>query len=165
MRYAPLLIHSFALCAPRKILEATRFNQRYRRYEEIQSVPDKLRWYRYSRGLLQSEVAEKIGVSTNVYKNMEDGIAQQISKELADRLAQFYGVPVTDILDEYNQFLYAGQAENIRAYRLSLGLGRKPFARKMNIPIRRLQEWESGRKVISRKSWEKYFWSWAQKMY
>ena len=157
VRYAPLFIHSFALCAPRKILEATQFQQRYHRYEEIQYVPDRLRWCRYSRGLLQAEVAQQLGISINVYKNIEDGITQQIPKELADKLAQLYGVPVTDFLDEYNQFLCAGQAEIIRAYRLSLGLGRKPFARKMGIPIRSLQEWENGRKVIIRQSWERYF--------
>ena len=43
VRYASLFIHSFVLCAPRKILEATQFNQRYRRYEEIDNVPDRLR--------------------------------------------------------------------------------------------------------------------------
>ena len=42
VRYAPLFIHSFVLCAPRKILEATQFNQRYRRYEEIDNVSDRL---------------------------------------------------------------------------------------------------------------------------
>ena len=61
MRYAPLLIHSFALCAPRKILEAPMFNQRYRRYEDIQNVPDRLRWLRHSRGLLQVEAAKIAG--------------------------------------------------------------------------------------------------------
>ena len=50
----PLYIHSFVLCAPPKIQEAIQFNQRYRRYEEIQNVPDRLRWIRHSRGLLQA---------------------------------------------------------------------------------------------------------------
>ena len=164
MRYAPLLLHSFALCAPRKILEATQFQRRYHRYEEIQSVPDKLRWCRYNRGLLQAEVARQIGVSTNVYKNMEDGVTQYIPKETANKLADLYCVPAADFIDPYSRFV-EGQADLIRKYREEAGLGRKSFARKMNIPIRSLQEWESGRKVISRKSWEKYFWSWAQKMY
>ena len=50
VRYAPLYIHSFVLCAPRKILEATKFNQRYRRYEEIENVADRLCWCRHSKG-------------------------------------------------------------------------------------------------------------------
>ena len=156
-RYAPLFVHSFALCAPRKILEATQFNQSYQRYEDIQNVPDRLRWCRHSRGLLQAEVAQRIGVSSNVYKNIEDGATQQIPKEVADKLAQLYEVPVTDVLDAYNCFLYVGQVQSIRAFREKMGLGKKAFARTMGIPIRSLQGWESGRKVISRQSWERYF--------
>ena len=157
MRYAPLFIHSFVLCAPRKILEATQFNQRYRRYEEIDNVPDRLRWCRHSKGLMQVEVANKVGMTHSVYKAIEEGFTQHIEPEKVDRLAQFYGVPVTDFLDEFNHFLYDGQTVRIRAYRESSGLGKKPFARKMGIPIRCLQEWESGRKVISIKCWERHF--------
>ena len=76
---------------------------------------------------------------------------------MAERLARVYDVPVTDLLDEFNNFLYDGQANRIRTYRESLKLGKKPFARKMGIPIRSLQEWESERKVISLKCWERYF--------
>jgi len=157
VRYAPLYIHSFVLCAPRKILEATQFNQRYRRYEEIDNVPDRLRWCRHSKGLMQVEVADKVGMTHSVYKAIEEGFTQHIEPEKVDRLAQFYDVPVTDFLDEFNHFLYDGQANRIRAYRESFGMGKKPFARKMGIPVRCLQEWESGRKVISIKCWERHF--------
>ena len=92
-----------------------------------------------------------------MYKSIEEGFTQYISQELTQKLAQFYDVPVTDLQDEFNRFLCDGQANRICAYRKSLGLGKKPFARAMGIPIRSLQEWESGRKTISYKSWEKYF--------
>ena len=156
-RYALLFIHSFALCAPRKILEATQFNQSYQRYEDIQNVPDRLRWCRHSRGLLQAEVAQRIGVSSNVYKNIEDGMTQQIPKEVVDKLAQLYEVPVTDFLDAYNRFLYDGQVQCIHAYREKMEVGKKTFAKAMGIPIRSLQGWESGRKTISRQNWERCF--------
>lgn len=157
VRYAPLFIHSFVLCAPRRLLQAQQFNKQYRRYDEIQNVQDRLRWCRHSRGLMQTEVAQQIGMSDSVYKNIEEGLTQHIPREMVERLAQFYHVPVTDFLDEFNQFLYDGQAKRIRAYREKFGMGRKPFARSTGIPIRSLQEWESGKKVISRKCWEQYF--------
>ena len=150
-------IHSFVLCAPRKILEATQFNQRYRRYEEIDNVPDRLRWLRHSMGLIQTEAARRIGLRESVYLNFERGSAQHIPKETVDRLAQFYGVPATDFLDEFSRFLYDGQADRIRKYREALGLGRKAFAREKGIPISSLREWEDGKKVISRQSWERHF--------
>ena len=98
-----------------------------------------------------------MGITHNVYKAIEEGFKQHIEPEKVERLAQFYCVPITDFLDEFNRFLYNGQANRIRAYREFLGLGKKPFAKKMGIPIRSLQAWETGRKQISRKCWEKYF--------
>ena len=157
VRYAPMYIHSFRPIAPRKILEAQLFNQQYQNYEDIPNVPDRLRWCRHSKGLMQVEVADKVGMTHSVYKAIEEGFTQHIEPDKVDRLAQFYGVPVTDFLDEFNHFLYDGQAVRIRAYRESFGMGKKPFARKMGIPVRCLQEWESGRKVISIKCWERHF--------
>ena len=157
VRYAPLFIHSFVPWAPCKILEAAQFHQRYRGYEEIDNVPDRLRWCRHSKGLTQACVARETGIPQNIYRAMEVGIVQHVQPEMAERLALFYGLPVRECLDEFNRFLYDGQAVRIQAYRESLGMSRKPFARKMGIPIRSLQAWENGEKVISVKSWERYF--------
>ena len=154
VRYAPLFLHSFLLCTSRKSLGV---NRQYRRYDEIQNVPDRLRWCRHSKGLLQAEVADRVGMTLSVYKVIEEGVTQRIPEETAERLAQFYDVPVTDFLDEFNRFLYDGQANRIHAYRESTGLGKKAFARQKGIPIRSLQAWESERKVISLKCWERYF--------
>ena len=153
MRYAPLLIHHFALCAPRKILDATQFQQRYHRYEEIENVPDRLRWHRYIKGWMQKDVAQKIGISKRAYSNLENGNVRYISKETADRLSELYNVPATNFLDEYSRFLYDGQAVRIRAYRASIGMNK----RELGVPIRCLQTWENEQKIISRKSWEYYF--------
>jgi len=96
-------------------------------------------------------------MTPSVYRAIEEGFTHHIDAEKAERLARFYNLPITDFLDAFNRFLYDGQANRIRAYQEASGLGKKPFARKMGIPIRCLQEWESGRKVISMKSWERYF--------
>ena len=154
---APLLVRSFRLIAPHRLKDAQMFKQKYGSYEHLTTVPDRLRWLRYSKGLRQSEVAQMIGVTKAVYGDIESGITQQIPAEMADKLAKLYHVPVTEFLDEYNRFLYDGQAARIRSYRESLGLKRKTFARITGIPIRSLQEWESGKKTVSRKSWERYF--------
>ncbi len=48
---------------------------------------------------MQVEVADKVGMTHSVYKAIEEDFTQQIEPEKVDRLAQFYGVPVTDFLD------------------------------------------------------------------
>ena len=72
-------------------------------------------------------------------------------------LSQFYGVPVSDFLDEYNQFLFDGQAKRIKDYRKKLGMERKPFCRHTGIPLSSLRGWEDGKKEVSFKCWEQYF--------
>ena len=156
-RHALLYIHSFRLMAPRKLLEAQLFNKQYGCYEDIDNIPDRLRFCRHRLGLMQKEVARMAGISRNTYINLETGNLNAFNKTTADKLARIFDIPVYDLLDGYNRFLCDGQARCIREYRASYGLGQKPFARKMGIPIRCLQDWESGRKVVSLKSWEKYF--------
>ena len=76
---------------------------------------------------------------------------------MTEKLAQLYSLPVTDFMDAYNRFLYRGQADCIRRYRSATGLEQRAFARENEIPYRSLQAWESGKKTVSRQSWERYF--------
>ena len=132
-------------------------NRRYHRYEDIQNIPDRLRWLRHSRGLLQTEVAAKIGMSRHTYMNIEEGVTRQIPRESRDKLGQFYRVPPEDFNDEFSRFLEDGQANRIRAWRSQTGLSRRAFADRYGIPFRSLEVWEIGKKAVSYKSWEKYF--------
>lgn len=157
VRFAPLYITSFRLCAPHKLLEATMMNKTYRSYSEITTIPDRLRWLRHSKGLMQWEAAQIAGVSRTVYNAIECGETIQLPEGMAENLANYYGVPITDLLDEYNQFLHDGQAKRIKDYRKKLGLGRKPFCRQTGVPLSSLRAWENDEKEISQKCWERYF--------
>ena len=134
-----MYIHSFRPIAPRKILEAQLFNQQYQNYEDIPNVPDRLRWCRRH------------------YIDFEVGYVDYYPKEIVDKLAELYGVPVDDLLDDYNRFLYKGQGKMIREYRESLGLKKKPFARLMGISPNLLRAWEDHQKRMNINSWNKYF--------
>ena len=108
-------------------------------------------------GLLQREVAERMGVTTPFYIDMETGACEHTPAAVVDRLAELYGVPVTDLLDGYNRFLYEGQARQILALRHRAGLSRAAFARKTGISESSLRAWEMETKTISKKCWERYF--------
>ncbi len=78
-------------------------------------------------------------------------------KEIVDKLAGLYQIPVEDLLDEYNQFLYKGQGRLIREYRERMGLQKKSFARWLGIDPRTLRGWENETIRVKRGSWERYF--------
>lgn len=95
--YAILYVHSFQLRAPRKQLDAYRFMARYYCYEEIPNVPDRLRWLRHTHGLMQKEIARIVGIHFRTYSDLETGATRRIPPSVADALATYYQIPVTDL--------------------------------------------------------------------
>ena len=108
-------------------------------------------------GLMQKEVADLIGITRGHYIDFEVGYVDHYPKEIVDKLAALYGVPVDDLLDDYNRFLYKGQGKVLQEYRESLGLKKKQFARLINLDPGTLRIWERDEKIMFKKSWEKYF--------
>ena len=106
-----LVEHNLRLVAPRRLLEAQLFNQQYQNYEDIPNVQDRLRWCRHHMGLMQKEVADLIGITRGHYIDFEVGYVDHYPKEIVDKLAALYQVPVDDLLDDYNRFLYKGQTD------------------------------------------------------
>ena len=156
-KHSPLFVLSFRLMAPRKLLEAQLFNKQYHSYEDIDNIPDRLRFCRHKLGLMQKEVARIAGISRSTYINLETGKFNGFDKNVADKLSKLFNIPVYDILDDYNRFLSCGQGKLIREYRESLNLGKRPFARLIGVDANMLRLWENEQKQVSHKSWEKYF--------
>ncbi len=81
------------------------FNQQYQNYEDIPNVQNRLCWCRHYMGLMQKEVAELIGISRGHYIGIEVGYADCYPKEIVDKLAALYQIPIDDLVDNYNRFL------------------------------------------------------------
>jgi len=127
VKFAPLFIHSFPLLAPHHLLESEKFNIRFSDPSEITEIADKLRWYRYSKALLQREIADYIGVDRSTYIHYEEYGRDYYPLEHMEKLAALYGVPVTELLDDFNMFLYNDQGKQIREKRLALGMTQSEY--------------------------------------
>lgn len=154
---APLFIHTFPLLAPHHLLEAEKFNIRFTDPSQITEMSDKLRWYRYKKALLQREVANIIGVDNSTYLHYESGEYEYIPLETMKRIAAIYEISVTDLLDEYNTFLYHGQGEQIKAKRKSLHMTQREYAKYLGVSFGNLQNWEQNSVRMFKRTWEKYF--------
>ena len=111
--YAPFYIHSFQLVQPHTLVEAEKFNIRYSDPSQIDNIPDRLRWHRYRCGLLQRDVADFAGLDRSTYSSYEEIGRDYYPIEKMLRISELFSIPVTDLLDEYNLFLYNGQGEQI----------------------------------------------------
>lgn len=154
VKYAPFYVHSFRLVQPHKLVESEKFNIIYTDPSQIASTADKLRWYRYRFGLRQSDVANMIGIDRSTYNNYEELARSHYPIEIMERIAGIFSVPVTDLLDEFNLFLYYGQGKQIKQMRSTKQMTQKEFAAYINVPIGTLKKWEQDKVVISKSTWE-----------
>ena len=157
MRYAPLYILSFRMTVTKKLSEAFSLNQRYQRYEDIASIPDRLRWRRHELGLLQKEVAAKIGIPRCVYSSLEAEEMDSYDPLIMDKLSALYHNPLNDLLNDYTRFLQASQGQLILTLRQSLNMNRSQFADYLHTDVDNITVWETEKKRISKEMWEKHF--------
>ena len=157
VKFSPLFIHSFAMLAPHHMLESEKFNIRFSDPSEITEIADKLRWHRYKKALLQREVANYIGIDRNTYASYEEIGRDYYPIEHMEKLASLFGVPVTELLDDFNLFLYNDQGKQIREKRLSLNMTQKEYAAMLGVNLANLKKWELNKVRIFKSTWERLF--------
>ena len=148
----PLYILQVPLAGPHTTSEAQEFFRMYHSYSEITNPSDRMRWCRYSLGLLQKDVAAMVGMEEWLYQDLESGaFHRSFTPELADKLAALYGIPVEDILDDYTLFLHQGGGAFLRRYREAKGWNRQQLADHAKVSRTSIRCWENGQKTISQK--------------
>lgn len=153
--YAPLYIHSFRLAQPHTLVEAEKFHLRYADPSRIDNTPDKLRWYRFQKGLLQREVADYVGMDRGTYHSYEDIGRDYYPMEHMEKLAQLFEVTLEELVDEYNLFLYRGQGEQLKAMRAARNMTQSEYARRLGVSMSNLAQWEIDRVRISKSTWQR----------
>ena len=121
-----------------------------------ESLPDKLKYYRQRAGLLQRDVAGKLGIDSNTYSRYELPTRGRYPQEILNALAKLYGLPQKDLSDGYNEFL-KNQGNIISEKRRDLGLTQKEFAKRIGTKLANLKRWERGEVAADRRTWEMYF--------
>ena len=157
LKVAPLQILKFPVVLPHKFLDAEKFNLRFSDASEITEIADKLRWYRYQKGLRQRDAADYAGIDRSTYIHYEEAGRDFYPKAHMEKLAELFEVPLEDLLDDYNLFLLRGQGEQIKAIRQRLGLTQKVYAAQLGVPLQKFKRWEQGNVQIFKSTWEKYF--------
>lgn len=73
------------------------------------------------------------------------------------KIAELLGVPVEELLDEYNIFLYHGQGRQIKELRDRIHLTQKELAEWMETSVTNIKKWEQDRVKMQKSTWEKHF--------
>lgn len=114
VRYAQLFIVSFPAAQPRKRLEAETMNLIHPDPLDLRNIPDRLRWYRHQKGLMQKDIARLAGLDRSTYGGYEKiGVQDCYPLDKLTKVAAVLDIPIEVLLADYNAFLYRGQGAQI----------------------------------------------------
>lgn len=156
IKYSLLYVHSFPFLQPRKLADSEKFNTQFADTSQLQTTGDKLRYYRYKKALRQSEVAEYAGICTETYSDYELGTQDYYPLDKLKLIAELLEVPFEYLLDDYNRFLYDGQAEQLKSFRKEQGLSQSQFAKQLLVALHCVKHWEQGKVRITKPMWERF---------
>lgn len=142
-------VHTFEFFNIKNLLNSEEFNVKYSSPNEIPTIAEKLRYYRYKEALLQKDVARHIGISESTYIDYENVNRSYYPLDILRKIADLYKVDFKCLLDDYNLFLYNGQGKQVKKLRKEFGLTQKALANKLNIDRKRIGEWEKNKTRIS----------------
>lgn len=74
----------------------------------LDTVSDKLKWYRFQNGLQQSDMAKIMEVDRKTYSRYETNVLEAYPLDKLEKASKYFGIDIADLLDEYNLFLYRG---------------------------------------------------------
>lgn len=123
--------------------------------QSLGTVSDKLKWYRYQNGLQQSDMAKIMGVDRTTYSRYEENVLEAYPLDKLEKAAKYFGIDITELLDEYNLFLYRGQGEQIKGLCKLLGLTQSELARQLGVSLQKVRNWEEEKVRVSRGTFEK----------
>ena len=69
-------------------MDAEKFNLRFSDASEITEIADKLRWYRYQKGLRQRDAADYAGIDRSTYIHYEEAGRDFYPKKHMEKLAE-----------------------------------------------------------------------------
>lgn len=157
IKYAPLYIHTLRFINNRHLSKSQTFLYNNPDPEKLESVSDKLKWYRINSGLLQRDVAKAMEVDRTTYSRYEDNILEAYPIDKLSKAAKLFGIDVTSLLDDFNLFLYNGQGKQIKGLRKSMQLTQSQFAKYIDTPLGTLKKWEQNKVSIQKKTFKKLF--------
>lgn len=151
IRYAPLFIKSIKFINNRCLIKSQTFLNDAPTPEMLETVSDKLKWYRINCGLLQSEVARAMGVNRTTYARYEGNGIQAYPLDKLSKAAELFGIEVSYLFDEYHLFIYRNQGQQIKKLRKALSLTQSMLADILGVDLSTLKRWEQNQLRIPRK--------------
>jgi transcriptional regulator with XRE-family HTH domain len=118
------------------------------------TVGDRIRYYRRKAGLYTHDLAELAGISRYAVMDYESGVSEP-PLELLNKFAAVCSVEADKLYDGYYAFLAYPYPAKIKEVRKANSLFQHDLGVLMGVGKSAVAEWEQGRTVTKRKTWER----------
>ena len=122
----------------------------------MDTVPQKIRYYRHKHLLHQEDVAKRIDLSRKRYILFEAERHDYYPIEVLEKLARFYHIPIENLMDDYHLFLYQEPGKVIKQFRKKQHYTQQQLADMMGVWKSTVRNWEGGRSQITKKNYIKF---------
>lgn len=102
-------------------------------------------------------MAELLSIARSTYMRYENGSITGYSLDLIKQCAEIFGIETDKLLDEYNNFIFKGQGEQVKKKRLEAGLSQGEFGKLCGVSKNTVRRWENNSVKMSRKLWKRIF--------
>lgn len=157
IKYALVYVLNFRVVYPHWNTKAEMLFYKYPDPNKIPTVAERLQYYRHKKSLLQKDVAKAVGIDRTTYISYENLNHKNYNMNILQKIADLFEINIISLLDDYNYFLYNGQAKQILDKRKSLGLTQYRFGELYGVSVRTVRDWEKNRIQISKKVWERIY--------
>lgn len=157
IKYALVYVFNFRVVYPHWNTKAEMLFYKYPDPSKIPTVAERLQYYRHKKSLLQKDVAKAVEIDRTTYISYENINHRNYPLNILQKIANLFEIDIVALLDDYNYFLYNGQAKQILDKRKSLGLTQYRFGELYGVSVRTVRGWEKNRIQISKKVWERIY--------
>ena len=128
------------------------YNVRYRKFEEQDTLGDKIRFVRLHSGLTIDQLADKLGIDrTTLMRYEHDEISEDhINTPLLLEIEQICSVPRYTLLDDYLLFFETCKLKELRK---QFHITQKQLAAQLGVDHRTISRWEQKNSRPSQEVW------------
>ena len=156
-KYSVVYVHSFLFDLPSRLTIAERHNLLYSSSSQLNTIPEKIRYYRHKNSLTQKDVATALNMNRTVYQYYEQTDRDYFPLDILEKIAAFYNIPTVNLMDNYHLFLYHNPGMAIKQLRKQLGYTQEHFAKKLHLCRKTVRDWEKGCARIPKETYSKLF--------
>ncbi|MBO5369366.1 MAG: transcriptional regulator [Clostridia bacterium] len=114
--------------------ECEKYNLEITNPYELKNISDKLRYLRLKESMYQEDVAKMIGIDRTTYVSYETGL-RIYPLDVMKKISDLYKIDLDALLDDYHNFIYNNQGQNIKSIRKELGISQKELADSLGVSL------------------------------